>query len=162
MKWLVTPVYYLFVALFPIAGFSAAKAPYGMAGCGLGSVIMGPKNAQVLASTTNQTSYQSVSILSGTSNCVTNSKSVALEAQKEFFTENFATLSKEIAQGDGDSVKALSDTFGCSQEAYPQFAKQLQSSYSEIFASPGALAALSVAQEELTENEDVVMSCQYL
>ena len=43
---------------------------YGTAGCGLGAVLMGPKAAQIFASTTNYTVFnQFFAITIGTSNC---------------------------------------------------------------------------------------------
>ncbi len=139
------------------------KTPFGMAGCGLGSVLVGADGPQLIASTTNQSlGNQVFGITSGTSNCVEPSKSVADSAQQNFIQENFSTLSKEIAQGDGNTLRAFSDTFGCSKEAYPVFAQQLQSSYSEIFAAPGSLAALSVIVDELHSNELAAKGCEYL
>ncbi|MBC7532356.1 MAG: DUF3015 family protein [Oligoflexus sp.] len=140
-----------------------AKAPFGMAGCGLGSMIFGSQGPQLLASTTNQTlANQLFGMTSGTSNCVEPSKAVAENAQQTFIQENFSTLSKEIAQGDGNTLKAFSDTFGCSKETYPAFAQQLQGSYEEIFAAPGSLAALSVIVDELHSNAVAAKGCSYL
>lgn len=152
----------LFLLLcFPMV--AQARAPYGMAGCGLGSVVIGPSGGQISAATTNgSTSTQGFGISSGTSNCLEPSRAAAVEAQKQFFTENLATLSKEMAQGEGDSLRALSDTFGCSQEAYPTFAAQLQSSYSNIFAAPGSIAALSEVESVLKSNETLSSSCNLL
>lgn len=144
-------------------GMAKAKAPFGMAGCGLGSVLVGPHGPQLIASTTNHSfANQVFGITSGTSNCVEGSKAVAENAQQNFIQENFSTLSKEIAQGDGNTLKAFSDTFGCSKESYPAFASQLQNSYDEIFAAPGSLAALSVIVDELHSNELAAKGCEYL
>src|SRR5437868_47659 len=55
-------------------GYGGFAGGYGMAGCGLGSLLFGPVNepfAQVLAATTNATfATQTFGITSGTSNCV--------------------------------------------------------------------------------------------
>ena len=85
-----------------------------------------------------------------------------MNAQKQFFTDNLSTLSKEMAQGEGDSLRALSDTFGCSKDSYPAFAAQMQSSYSDIFASPGSMAALNQVQAVLKSNDDLAKNCTLL
>ena len=61
----------------------AKKRKYGRAGCGLGSVLFGPKGNQSSASSTNNSSYnQGLAITSGTSNCVAdNSKWSAIDNQ---------------------------------------------------------------------------------
>ncbi len=69
------------------------------------------------------------------------------------------TLAKEIAQGDGEAVRAFSNTFGCSKDSYNSFAAQLQSSYSKIFAAPGSVAALDIVQGELKANVKLSQSC---
>ena len=65
----------LFAAAFvavSLSGLATVSAQYGMAGCGLGSVVISDDGfLQVFAATTNGTSYsQSFGITSGTSNCV--------------------------------------------------------------------------------------------
>ena len=70
-------------------------APYGAAGCGLGSVVFGAKTGfvQVFAATTNGTSgNQTSGITSGTSNCVPAAKSEAFNKQREFVNTNLASL----------------------------------------------------------------------
>jgi len=62
-------------ALFIVGSAGSAHAqPYGMAGCGLGSIAFGNDQTmfkQVLAATTNGTfGTQTFGITSGTSNCV--------------------------------------------------------------------------------------------
>ncbi len=60
---------YIYLASSP----QASAAPYGTAGCGLGSIVIGSKPGmmQIFAATTNGTSAsQSFGITSGTSNCV--------------------------------------------------------------------------------------------
>lgn len=156
----------LFISTFIIlfaSSQSFGKTPYGMAGCGLGSVIFGPKNGQVSAATTNQSSLNQIfGITSGTSNCVENNKAVAEAAQENFIKDNFATLSKEIAQGDGEALKAFSDTFGCDSATYSVFARELQASYDDIFSAPGSLAALEVIQDNLQSNESAVKGCAFI
>ncbi len=137
-----------------------AKAPFGVAGCGLGSIIMGAEGNQVFASTTNGTLYNQVfGITSGSSNCLEPSKQAALNAQQKFIAENFTTLSKEIAQGEGEALKAFSNTFGCTSDVYPSFAGQMQKSYAKIFSVPGSMTALEVIQDEIKSSPELTKQC---
>ena len=59
---------------------AALAAPYGMAGCGLGSMLFGDGGLQTSAATTNGiVANQSFGITSGTSNCVDNPASASLD-----------------------------------------------------------------------------------
>lgn len=118
-----------FAAVLTCSGESAVFAKsYGMAGCGLGSVLIKEDGViQIVASTINGTSAsQTFGITSGTSNCIKADKAAMLHRQEEFFASNFVSLSKEIAQGGGDTVKALSEQLGCPTETYPQMSMTLQ------------------------------------
>ena len=153
-KYLITTA----ICLFSLCSF--AKTPFGMAGCGLGSQIMGADGNQVFASTTNGTSYNQVfGITSGSSNCLSPSKAAALSAQKKFMADNYSILSKEMAQGDGDALRAFSNTFGCTKEVFNHFASQMQNSYSKIFIAPGSMAALDVVQFEIKTNPQLASAC---
>jgi hypothetical protein len=106
---------------------------YGMAGCGFGSVLMG-KNNQISAATTNNSSgSQMFGISSGTSNCTTSNQVSQEDIQKEFIADNFETLSKEISQGNGESLRAFASTFGCNDSAISEFGMQLQKSHQKIW-----------------------------
>ena len=109
----------------------AAEDTYGMAGCGLGSIIFGDKGGieQIFAGTTNSIyGNQTFGISSGTSNCVetsTGGKRAAL-----FITANRESLEKEIARGDGESLSSLSEVMNCKGDS---FNSTLQSNYKAIF-----------------------------
>lgn len=88
-------------------------AGYGMAGCGLGSLIFGPKpgKVQIFASTTNDIyGNQTFGITSGTSNCdipeMGQQAAVFIEVNKE-------VVRKEAAMGSGESVDAVSMLLNC-------------------------------------------------
>lgn len=151
----------LFCFLLPATSY--AKTPYGMAGCGWGSQVMGPDGNQVFASTTNGTSFnQAGGIISGTSNCLEPSKAQALNAQQKFMYDNYAALSKEIAQGNGETLRAFSNTFGCKSESYLNFASQMKDSYQKIFGAPGSAAAVDAVHEELKENATLSKACSLI
>lgn len=115
-----------FISLLSINAIFAAK-PYGMAGCGLGSVLFGKDGSQIFVATTNGTGTQSFGISSSTSNCVTASEQTAM--LKNFIEANQQALITDMAKGQGDTLFALSNIYGCNQEV---FASELQQSYQKI------------------------------
>lgn len=156
----------LIPALFVLLSV-AAKADghklYGMAGCGLGTQVMGAEGNQILAGTTNGTSWnQPFAISSGTSNCMEHKKMGQARAQETFFYDHIELLAKEMAQGDGPHLKALAQTFECDNSSYPEFAKTMQSSYGEIFSAPGAVASLNTLRDKVLGSEQLANSCKGL
>jgi hypothetical protein len=151
-----------FSSLFFVAGICHAEEHYGMAGCGLGSMVIDSKSnfMQVLAFTTNGTSFsQSFGITLGTSNCLPASHKEALNNQQQFIIGNLETLSKEMAQGSGGSIQSLAATFSCSQDSLPVFASQMQNSYEKIFAEPGAISVLNAIKDEVKANQGLASAC---
>lgn len=139
-----------------------ARARYGSAGCGLGSIIMPPGTGpvQVLAFTFNNISFnQSSGITSGTSNCVAGSQAAAMEQQEQFITTNLASVAKEMAQGGGDTLDAFAQTFGCRADAVPRFARVLHQRAALILAAPGALATLDAVVDEIKGDDRLVEAC---
>jgi hypothetical protein len=101
-------------ASYPSQPIAPLPMPYGDAGCGLGSILFGDTRGagQIFASTTNTTFYsQTFGITSGTSNCVDVVPGYA--SARQFSETNRPALSKEIARGGGESVRALSSLGGC-------------------------------------------------
>lgn len=108
---------------------------YGGAGCGLGSMLFTDKEPvfQILASTTNNTySNQTFGISSGTSNCDPPPRKK--EITEAFIETNRIATSNDIAKGAGETIIALSKTYGCPDSA--KVAHVLQKSYKFIF-QPG-------------------------
>ena len=89
---------------------------YGMAGCGLGSMVIADDSImQIFAATTNGTSgSQTFGISTGTSNCETSPAMVAME-QEVFLEANLASLAIESAQGGGHHMLAFAELLGCDQ-----------------------------------------------
>lgn len=135
-----------------------ARMKYGMAGCGLGAVAFEDENA-LFAATTNSSSFQSFAISSGTSNCDVDRRFAAVQAQRRFFAENMKDLSKEMAQGDGQYTRAFASTLGCSEKSYAAFGRQMQASYADIFAQPGADAALLRIRSVVSEHPELGAAC---
>src|SRR5256885_13892242 len=81
------------------------KSTYGLAGCGLGSMIFGDQKGmiQVLAATTNGTvGSQTFGITSGTSNC--GEAGFSSSATRTFIEGNREALAKDAARGSGETI----------------------------------------------------------
>src|SRR5207302_7653255 len=90
------------------------KSTYGLAGCGLGSMIFGDQKGaiQILAATTNTTfGSQTFGITSGTSNCV--DSAAPSKGAKIFIEGNREALAKDAARGSGETITTLSAVAGC-------------------------------------------------
>ncbi len=98
---------------------------YGVAGCGLGSIVFGQQSGmiQIVAATLNGTGGQTFAITSGTSNCGEAGKTARAE---QFININKEALSNDIARGSGDSVASLAEVMGCQN---PDFSSQLRKNY---------------------------------
>lgn len=150
------------VALLILPTMAHAQRKYGMAGCGLGSVVMGPKGSQISAYTTNGTSgTQIYGITTGTSNCQPDRRGAMSEAQESFMFSNYATLSKEMAQGAGTTLAGLAQVLGCGETDLAAFNKVAQTEHRKIFSSPGAVAALETLKESIVQNESLAQNCKY-
>lgn len=158
-----TSIASLVVVATLVAGNALAERKYGLAGCGLGSIVMGKDGGQISAATTNGTSYSQVGgITSGTSNCEPEDGERINISQQQFIGKNLAALSKEAAQGNGETLVAFSRSLGCSQEATGEFANQMQQSYEAIFAEPGAVAVLESVKAHARKNGVLSQSCAHI
>ncbi|MES2964145.1 MAG: DUF3015 family protein [Bdellovibrionota bacterium] len=105
---------------------------YGLAGCGLGSIVFGPKPGmiQIVAATVNGTGVQTFGITTGTSNC----DIPGMGHQAAAFIEvNREIVSKDAARGQGETVASLASILNCQDEA--AFGQNLQTNYESIFAT---------------------------
>lgn len=158
-------VFGLMIAIFATSAGVVKAAGYGMAGCGLGAIVLGNSKGimQIFASTLNGISgNQTFAITMGTSNCAGSSASAAVQTQKDFIANNLAPLSKEMAQGKGETLSAFTETLGCSSAAAATAHSQLQKSHGKIFASPGAYAVLETAKNELRAVPEVAAGCTFV
>ena len=148
-----------------VCGSSQAAKKYGMAGCGLGTYVIKSSGGimQATAASTNFTVFSKIiGIVAGASNCVPDEGEKAALFQEQFVSKNFISLSKEIAQGDGETLAAFSDSLGCKHEVFSTVASRLKDAYPQIFSSPGALSALETAKEQLRKDPALVKSCSAL
>jgi hypothetical protein len=106
--------------------------PYGMAGCGLGSILIEKNHMQISAATSNAYS-QLFGISSGTSNCVENPTSAKADRMDKYIIVNKVALADDIARGEGETIQGLAQIMNC-QEAN-MLGSRLQSSFATIFPS---------------------------
>lgn len=147
-------------ALLTVSLAAQAK-PYGAAGCGLGSVLIGPSPGygQIFAATTNGSSYsQLFGITSGTSNCIPGSHMEAFNAQKQFVDGNLANLATEMAQGTGSTLFAFAETLGCDTNS--ELAKALQSSHGKIFRETDSEGILLETYDVIKADTNLAQNCK--
>ncbi len=150
------------LAFIALSDTALAQRRYGMAGCGLGSAVMGRSGSQVSAATTNGTSYSKyLGITFATSNCLPDKYEQTKLEQDNFMLDNYSVLAKEIAQGDGPTLEGLAQLLGCEKEQMPSFKSFVQNEHQKIFAPPGALAALDTLKDTLQSNTTLAQSCKY-
>lgn len=133
---------------------------YGLAGCGLGSIVFGDKPGiiQVLAATTNGTFYsQTFGITTGTSNCTDDGVVQSSKEQEAFIEANYASLSKDMAAGQGEYLSALSTLMGCSETVQNEFFSTTQSHHSDVFA-PNATASQVVQNVKATASANPALA----
>lgn len=126
----------LLLTLASSTSFAAAKEkfvrPYGMAGCGLGSLIIGKSGGQIFAATTNYTYYnQLFAITTGTSNCVDNPNDEVATRMDRFVVSNKVAMASDIARGSGETISSISKLMGCQSSG--NVATALQRNFREIF-----------------------------
>lgn len=132
---------------------------YGMAGCGLGSVLL-PNGPQVLTSIINNLFWNQVFVISsGTSNCQSDPTRQVGVDQEHLMKSNYRNIAREAAQGEGETLYALASAFGCPQQKEKEFASFTQRKHSKIFTQPGALAALHALRQELSTDPALTQSC---
>jgi hypothetical protein len=105
---------------------------YGVAGCGLGSIVFGPKPGmiQIVAATLNGIGVQTFGITTGTSNC----DIPGMGHQAAAFIEvNREIVSKDAARGQGETIESLASILNCEDGA--AFGQNLQQNYETIFAT---------------------------
>ena len=156
-----------FSALCAVCSLVISSGPalarnYGMGGCGLGSLVVSNKtwNAQTTAHTTNGTGTQTFGITSGTSNCTPDEQKSAARIRAEIFVStNLNDLEKDIARGQGPTLQALGNLFGCSETARASLGEVLQDNHSVIFASPGGGAVLETITRVIDADQDLPHQC---
>lgn len=137
---------------------------YGVAGCGLGSMVFGDQQGfnQVWAATLNGTSgNQTFGISTGTLNCDQQSGAHRHTAMAFIFA-NREALEKDISRGNGETLVGLSTVLGCSNAS--MLGRGLQQNYKEIFPSdqtPNEQVADSIL-EKVRQDPSLATQCSSL
>jgi len=148
------------------AGWAVVNAPtparrYGMAGCGLGSILL-PNGPQFMTSIVNSLAWNQVFMISsGTSNCESENSRQVMLTQEHFIAQNFRDVARDAARGGGDQLKGLAGTLGCEDVDFERFAQLTQKNYDGIFSQPGALAALGALKTKISADTQLRSSCKY-
>ncbi len=131
---------------------------YGMAGCGLGSVVLGPtpgnKWGQVGVVITDTLVFpQTFAITSGISNCGTSGDMASIN----FIEANKVALESDIARGQGESLETLANLLGCDQK---NLGSSLQRNYKNIFSSDNATQINGQILNTIKTQPSLAASCQ--
>ena len=144
--------------------------PYGMAGCGLGSMIVDENETWPQVGVTlidgavgGLTGYSpTTAMTSGTSNCKEAANSVA-SARDVFLRANQANLEKEAAMGDGPALYAFAEVLGCEDsQSKVEFNKVSQQNHAEVFSTSDSKQVLENYLKVLRKNDSLVNSCSRL
>lgn len=133
---------------FAIEGYAAKKKkkktkaraavkwsrPYGTAGCGLGSAVMGKGGGQIFASTTNGTLWSKYfGITSGILNCIDPPKGKVASKMDQFIHSNRNIVFVEMVRGSGEHIDALASLLECKNKA--AFGKLMKDNFTNIYQS---------------------------
>jgi hypothetical protein len=139
----------------------AQAGNYGMAGCGLGAIVIGnkPGMIQIVAATTNVTfGSQTFGITSGTSEC-TDGDIISSVDQKSFLKTNRAMVMRDAAIGRGEYIATFATLLGCDAWVQPQFFQIVQQNHKELFASPSDDEVLARVKQAVTQDQTLKSTC---
>lgn len=115
---------------------AGTKGSYGMAGCGLGSILFKEKNdkmSQILAATTNGTSgNQTFGITTGTLECTDDGTMSFSQMKQNFMEANQDKLIAEMAQGNGEYLTVLAAFYGCRGSKAADFGALTQRNFDAV------------------------------
>jgi Protein of unknown function (DUF3015) len=144
---------------------SVFAAGYGAAGCGWGGKVIGNNNdilAQLGATILNGVlSNQSFAITSGTSGCGKSGLVMAEKEQNVFVENNYPSLAKEMAAGEGENLNTLAGLMGCSANQTEHFASFAKDNYTTIFTGEQETPSemLASLKKGLSSDPILVTSC---
>lgn len=137
---------------------------YGMAGCGLGSVVFktDSKGSQITASTLNGTGFQTSAISSThSSNCGTAKEEAYRMEQEVFVAANLRNLEVDVSAGGGHFVQAFAEVLGCSAtDNYGEFIEVSRANFNDIFGVPDPSVVYSRYMQALRGNAKLMNGCE--
>lgn len=130
---------------------------YGLAGCGLGSIVFGAKPGfvQVVAATTNGYGGQTYAITTGTSNCdipkMGQTAAYYIEANRDI-------VMKDAARGEGETLSDLALIYSCSSSEL--FSQKVQNNYQQIFNSSNAYDSSREIINTIKADSELTANCK--
>lgn len=147
-----------FAGAFTIGAGTLSAQAYGMAGCGVGSMLIKNNNVvQIFAWTTNMLFTNTFGITTGTSNCTPGGQAYNEKQQQIFVHVNYEALEHEMAAGSGARLSAFAGLLGCSSESFSTAAKK---EYASIFADSNPDAVLSAVKRMIAKDSQLSSSCK--
>ncbi|MFA6237874.1 MAG: DUF3015 family protein [Bacteriovorax sp.] len=138
---------------------------YGMAGCGLGSVLFGEsesRGVQLLSSTTNGTySNNTFGMSSGTSNCNAAKPDKTTDIKKNidvFVAANREALATDLAKNNGETIVALAQIVGCPNSQ--TMGSELKKNYETIFSTTNEFVVSNNLYNSVISSDYIVKNCQ--
>ncbi len=145
-------------------GGSGYAAPYGMAGCGLGSLVIHEDTMvmQTFAATLNATGYQLSAIsITHSSNCTSGKEEAAVMEQEVFVAANLRALESDVSSGGGDYAHAFADVLGCAGDGnYSEFLEVSRSNYEDIFGDNDPQVVYARYIQALRGSNKLVNGCE--
>ncbi len=124
----------LLAALVVFAVSSMAFAEDKSNGCGLGWMVS--KRTSLLSTSVRGTTHAflppTFSMTSGTSGCAQHSLALRDVEAIQFVNTNIVPLKIEMAQGNGENLRAFARTMGCGDAAFSDFSAMTQEKYDSI------------------------------
>ena len=139
--------------------------PYGMAGCGLGSIVFkdDSKGSQITAGTLNITGLQTFAISSTqSSNCKEQASGAAMRVEQQVFVAaNLRALEEDVSSGGGTYAQAFAQVLGCNNEGdYGEFLETSRVNYERIFTSDDAQLVYAQYMNALRANPKLTARCE--
>ncbi|HUK57359.1 MAG TPA: DUF3015 family protein [Nitrospiria bacterium] len=158
--------YPLLIALLVSLTFAPTvfAAGYGAAGCGWGGKVIQKNDilAQLGATILNSSVWnQTFAMTSGTSGCGKSGLVMAEKEQNVFVENNYSSLAKEMAAGQGENLNTLAGLMGCSANQTQHFATFTKENYNAIFTSEQESPSQMLAslKKGLTGDPVLVAAC---
>lgn len=140
------------------------SAGYGSAGCGWGGNVIQKRDfwAQLGAWVLNGvSSNQTFAMTSGTSGCSKIGLILAEKEQTTFVENNYASLSREMAAGEGEHLSALAGLLGCPTEKVSAFGTFTKVNYPAIIQDEDTSATemLGALKSGISRDQQLSASC---
>lgn len=138
-------------------GAQANAAAYGVAGCGLGSLVFKDQKGpvQIVAATLNGTGAQTFGITTGTSNCNDGQNLI-----KAYIETNHEAIKTAAARGQGEALVGLAKVYNCQNTA--ALTNALRANYEVIFNSNDAAQTQSGIESAIRMNPELNTTCGQL